>query len=474
MSRLIVISNRVAMPSGTKSPGGLAVGLYDALRDSGGMWLGWNGEIAGADTVADAGAGSQLTTVEQDNITYATFALAEQDYDSFYRGFSNAVLWPVFHYRPDLARYRRADYEGYLQVNRDFVRRLAPLLRPDDVIWVHDYHLLALGAYCREQGIRNRIGFFLHIPFPTTEVFRTIPPHHALAQAMCAYDVVGFQTGSDARAFSDYCEQCLGVERESGGLRTAQRRVRVGTYPIGIDVDDVATMARAKRSRQVAAMKSGLDDRKLIISVDRLDYSKGLVERIAAFEHLLESEPAHRGRVSFVQLAPSSRSDVQGYREIRRDLERAAGRINGKWSELGWTPLRYINRAYERATLMPLLRAAQVGLVTPLRDGMNLVAKEYIAAQSPDDPGVLVLSQFAGAACEMEDGALIVNPYDTEGMASALNRALHMPLAERIERYQHLLQGLRTHDLAAWKNRFLADLRGAGTPTASEPPTLSA
>jgi len=173
-------------------------------------------------------------------------------------------------------------------------------------------------------------------------------------------------------------------------------------------------------------------------------------------------------------LAPPSRSDVQGYREIRRELDRAAGRINGKWGELGWAPLRYITRAYERATLMPLLRAAQVGLVTPLRDGMNLVAKEYIAAQSPDDPGVLVLSQFAGAAREMEEGALIVNPYDTEGMARTLNRALHMPLAERIDRYGSLMQGLRTHDLAAWKSRFLADLRGTVAPAASEPPALSA
>src|SRR5690606_31253301 len=296
-----------------------------------------------------------------------------------------------------------------------------------------------------------------------------------LAQAMCAYDVVGFQTASDARAFSDYCVQHLGAEREASGVHVADRRVRIGTYPIGIDVDGVAAMARAKRSRQVAALKSGLEHRKLVISVDRLDYSKGLLERFAAFEQLLESAPAHRGRVSFVQLAPPSRSDVQGYREIRRELDRAAGRINGKWGELGWAPLRYINRAYERATLMPLLRAAQVGLVTPLRDGMNLVAKEYIAAQPPDDPGVLVLSQFAGAACEMEEGALIVNPYDTEGMADSLDRALLMPLAERIARYERLMQGLRLHDLAAWKDRFLADLRSSAKPgVTTKLPTLPA
>src|SRR5690606_33072433 len=233
-------------------------------------------------------------------------------------------------------------------------------------------------------------------------------------------------------------------------------------YPIGIDVDEVAAMARKKGSRQLVALKSELARRKLIISVDRLDYSKGLLERFAAFEHLLEIEPDHGRDVSFVQLAPSSRADVQGYREIRRELDRAAGRINGKWGELGWAPLRYINRQYNRATLMPLLGASQVGLVTPLRDGMNLVAKEYVASQPQEDPGVLVLSRFAGAAHDLQDGALIVNPYDIEGMAHALNMALRMPLAERKDRHQRLMRILREHDLAAWKNRFLDDLRAKG------------
>ncbi|OZI27210.1 alpha,alpha-trehalose-phosphate synthase (UDP-forming) [Bordetella genomosp. 7] len=456
MSRLIVISNRVAVPAGARTPGGLAVGLYDALRDSGGTWLGWNGEIG-------EGPGDMpLSSVTRDNITYATFPLAQRDYDRFYRGFSNTVLWPAFHYRPDLLRYRRADYDGYLEVNRDFARRLAPVLRPDDVIWVHDYHLLPLGQYCRDLGVRNRIGFFLHIPFPAAPVFETIPPHRDLARAMCAYDVAGFQTHADAQAFSDYCATNLGAVAAPEGLRVNERVLRVDTYPIGIDVDEVAAMARKKGSRQLVALKSELARRKLIISVDRLDYSKGLLERFAAFEHLLEIEPDHGRDVSFVQLAPSSRADVQGYREIRRELDRAAGRINGKWGELGWAPLRYINRQYNRATLMPLLGASQVGLVTPLRDGMNLVAKEYVASQPQDDPGVLVLSRFAGAAHDMQDGALIVNPYDIEGMAHALNMALRMPLAERQERHQRLMRILRERDLAAWKNRFLGDLRAGG------------
>ncbi|SAI59276.1 alpha%2Calpha-trehalose-phosphate synthase [Bordetella ansorpii] len=458
MSRLIVVSNRVTQAASGKATGGLAVGVYDALRGSGGMWLGWNGEVA------EDGAQIEVSQTSHDGIDYCTFPLAKRDYDRFYRGFSNATLWPSFHYRADISSYQRKDYEGYLQVNRDFARRLAPLLKPDDIIWVHDYHLLAFGRFCRDLGIQNRIGFFLHIPFPGPEVFRTVPPSRELAQAMCAYDLLGFQTEADQQAFGDYCERYLQAQRAGNVLSLQGRLVRTGAYPIGIDPESVTEMSRANRSRQVVALKSGLADRKLIISVDRLDYSKGLVERFNAFEQLLEHGPGHRGAVSFVQIAPSSRSDVLGYKEIRRELERTAGRINGKWGELAWTPLRYMNRSYERSVLMPLLRASQVGFVTPLRDGMNLVAKEYVAAQPPDDPGVLVLSEFAGAAREMEDGALLVNPYDIEGMALALDRALRMSLAERASRYESLMKRLSGYDLAKWRDSFLADLRDARQP----------
>jgi len=462
MSRLIVISNRVTQASDGKSTGGLAVGVHEALNEAGGVWLGWNGE-----TVPD-GEPTPLATVTQGNITYATFPLAQKDYDRYYRGFSNAVLWPTFHYRADISCYRREDYDGYQHVNRDIARRLAKLVEPGDVIWVHDYHMMSLGRFCRDLGMANRIGFFLHVPFPGPEVFRTLPPHRTLAEGLCAYDLVGFQTDVDEQAFVDYCVRYLDATPAAPGLVVKGRRVRTGAYPIGVDPDAVATMSRADRSREVVALKSGLADRKLIISVDRLDYSKGLVERFAAFERLLEHAPSHRGTVSFVQIAPSSRADVLGYREIRRELERAAGRINGRWGELAWTPLRYMNRSYPRPVLMPLLRASQVGLVTPLRDGMNLVAKEYVAAQPPEDPGVLVLSQFAGAAREMEGGALLVNPYDTEGMALTLDRALRMPLAERMSRYEVLMRRLRAHDLAHWRDSFLADLQaGAKVPAQS-------
>ncbi|GAA4339264.1 alpha,alpha-trehalose-phosphate synthase (UDP-forming) [Pigmentiphaga soli] len=456
MSRLVVVSNRVApVAEDQPSAGGLAVGVHGALKQSGGIWFGWSGEIVDAPPETP-------TLYQQDSVGYATIGLSRRDYDQYYRGFSNGTLWPTFHYRTDLSRYDRKEYAGYLRVNAWLVEKLKPILRPDDLLWVHDYHLLPFARMCREAGIANRIGFFLHIPFPVEPVLRTVPPHRELTEAMCAYDLLGFQTDDDCTAFSDYARRQLGaVPQAPGVLAVGRRRVRVGTYPIGVLPDEIQEQSQThSNSRQILNLKQGLHQRRLIMSVDRLDYSKGLVERFQAFERLLEMAPAHRGKVSFIQIAPPSRSDVEMYRNIRRQLESAAGRINGRWTDLTWTPIRYINKNYDRLMLMSLFRASQIGYVTPLRDGMNLVAKEYVAAQPADDPGVLVLSEFAGAARELGDGALLVNPYDTDGMAQALGRALIMPVEERKERHQQMMRRLRENDLDRWRDRFLADLRG--------------
>ncbi|WP_454690916.1 alpha,alpha-trehalose-phosphate synthase (UDP-forming) [Achromobacter aloeverae] len=462
MSRLIVISNRVApIAEGKPTAGGLAVGVFDALKQAGGIWFGWNGEIAEGATPPD-----DVRLESRDNITYATVALSRSDYDLYYRGFSNGTLWPVFHYRPDLSSYDRREYAGYLRVNEWLAARLKPLIKPEDRLWVHDYHLLPFARACRRAGLRNRIGFFLHIPFPAEQVMATVPPHQELVEAMCEYDQLGFQTDGDRRAFTDY------VRRRLGGSRVVDRaieldgkRIGVEAYPIGIYPDEIQSLSlKHSRSRQITNLKQGLVQRRLMVSVDRLDYSKGLVERFTAFERLLETKSEHRGQVSFIQIAPPSRSDVEQYRQIRRQLESAAGRINGRFSDLSWTPLRYINKSYDRSLLMSLFRASQVGYVTPLRDGMNLVAKEYVAAQPPDDPGVLVLSEFAGAAEELEDGALLVNPYDADGMAETLHRALTMSLPERRERYESMLQRLKDNNLSHWRDRFLHDLQESGTP----------
>ncbi|WP_028225067.1 alpha,alpha-trehalose-phosphate synthase (UDP-forming) [Paraburkholderia ferrariae] len=467
MGRLIVVSNRVATPTETKgSAGGLAVGVFGALKDAGGIWFGWSGDVV-SETVANAGP----SLVEDGPVSFATVGLTRKDYDQYYRGFSNATLWPVFHYRNDLARYERDEYAGYRRVNAWLAHKLVKLIEPDDNIWVHDYHLIPFAEALRSEGVTNRIGFFLHIPFPSPQVLQTVPPHEELVKSLCCYDLLGFQTRNDEQAFHDYVVRVargkitgpVGNRGNNGdsantGIEAYGRPLRTGVYRIGVFPDEIAEQAARYESRQhVLDLKQSLEGRKLIMSVDRLDYSKGLVERFHAFEQLLEHSPEWRGKVTLVQIAPPTRSDVASYKQIREELEREAGRINGRYSGLDYTPIRYLSQQYDRWKLMSLFRESQVGYVTPLHDGMNLVAKEYVAAQNPADPGVLVLSIFAGAAAELT-GAVLVNPHDAAGMAEALQQALSMPLAERQARYETNMAALRRNDLGVWRDTFLRDL----------------
>jgi trehalose 6-phosphate synthase len=458
MGRLIVVSNRVATPAQTKgSAGGLAVAVFSALKDKGGIWFGWSGDVV-TESVANAGP----SLVEDGRVTFATIGLTRKDYDQYYRGFSNATLWPVFHYRNDLARYERDEYAGYRRVNAWLAHKLLNLVHPDDDIWVHDYHLIPFAEALRSEDVGNRIGFFLHIPFPSPQVLQTIPPHEELVRSLCCYDLIGFQTRNDQLAFHDYIvRNARGkvVEHgESARVEAFGRKLRTGVYRIGVFPDEIAEQAmRDQRHQQVVDLEQSLEGSKLIMSVDRLDYSKGLVERFHAFEALLEREPQWRGKVTLVQIAPPTRSDVASYKRIRDELEREAGRINGRYSGLDYTPIRYLSQQYDHGELMSLFRESQVGYVTPLHDGMNLVAKEYVAAQNPADPGVLVLSIFAGAAAELT-GALLVNPHDAAGMSEALQRALSMPLAERQARYEINMEALRRNNLGVWRDTFLRDL----------------
>jgi trehalose 6-phosphate synthase len=461
VSRLIIVSNRVApISEGGPAAGGLAVGVYDALKETGGMWFGWSGDVL--DASSEAGKLS-IKLEEHGPVTFATIGLVKRDYDQYYRGFSNATLWPAFHYRPDLIEFDRNEYDGYCRVNRWLATQLAPLLKPDDVIWVHDYHLIPFAQALRTLGVKNRIGFFLHIPFPATQILLSVPRHGELVEAMCAFDLLGFQTEPDLRAFCDYVESEAGgsIERNHGPARISAygQTLKAAAYPIGVYPDEIAALAKDGESgRDVEIVKSTLHHRKLVMSVDRLDYSKGLVERFRAFERLIEHAPAQRNNVSFLQIAPPTRSDVDAYRDIRLQLEAESGRINGRYAELDWTPIRYIHRQYERPVLAALFREAHVGLVTPLRDGMNLVAKEYVSAQDPEDPGVLVLSQFAGAARELT-AALIVNPLDIDDMADAIGTALAMPLNERRARYDEMMAQLRENNVSVWRDNFLRDLK---------------
>ncbi|KVV37026.1 trehalose-6-phosphate synthase [Burkholderia territorii] len=456
MSRLIIVSNRVApISEGEPAAGGLAIGVYDALKETGGMWFGWSGEVV-------ASGAPQIRIEERGPVTFATVGLSRRDYDQYYRGFSNATLWPAFHYRADLIQYDRHEFEGYGRVNVWLAQQLVPLLQDDDVIWVHDYHLIPFARALRAAGVKNRIGFFLHIPFPAAQVLVNVPPHRELVESLCAFDLLGFQTEPDLRAFCDYIEFEAGgeVAREGRTMRVSAfgNTLRAAAYPIGVYPDEIASLAQAGEHGKAARMATSLRGRQLIMSVDRLDYSKGLVERFRAFEKLLEHQASIRNRVSFLQIAPSTRADLRAYQDIRLQLEAESGRINGRYAELDWAPILYIHRQYDRQVLAALYRLARVGFVTPLRDGMNLVAKEYVSAQNPEDPGVLVLSRFAGAARELT-GALIVNPIDIDGMADALSQALTMPLAERRARYADMIAQLRENNVSVWRDNFLRDLQ---------------
>jgi trehalose 6-phosphate synthase len=457
LSRVIIVSNRVAVPKGAAAAGGLAVALLGAISDEGGLWFGWGGETHPADTPQPP-PDTQL----RDGNSFVTISIPATLHAPYYDGFANGTLWPLFHYFVDNFRYQDEHYEAYLAVNALFARELAPLLASDDLIWVHDYHLIPLAARLRAQGVRTPIGFFLHIPFPTFEVLRALPVHREILDALLAYDLLGFQTEADRQAFLGAARAVYGADRVSAGavVRTAERLVRTGVYPVGVDLEATArSAAKTVASGQVRNMTKGLVGRRLIIGVDRLDYSKGLLERFDAYQQFLEECPEHRGKVTYLQIAPLGRQNVKAYARMRRALEQSAGSINGRFAEVDWTPIRYLNRSFSHATLLGFLRLAQVCLVTPLRDGMNLVAKEFIAAQDPANPGVLVLSDRAGAANEMTD-ALIVNPYDRRGIARALKQALDMPLDERRARHAKLLAALRENDIHAWRARFVANLGG--------------
>ncbi len=456
--RLVVVSNRVPVPSNAGSPnaGGLAVALDAALKQRGGLWFGWSGAtVKGREPETQAHAFG--------NVEYAVSDLSERDLDDFYHGFANRALWPVCHYRLDLTGFNRRNTAGYFRVNEFFARRLAQLIRPDDVIWIHDYHFIPLASYLRQMGFANRIGFFLHIPWAPPDLASVLPAYDLMMRGFAAYDLVGFQTPLDAENFGNAVTRGgLGRLTADGCYEAFGRRFRVGVFPIGIDTPAFRQMAEAAdRNALVRRMAKSLEGKHLLIGVDRLDYSKGLAQRIEAFSCFLENDGSFRNRVTFLQITPKSRSEVPEYAQMQRDLAEQIGRTNGHFGDVDWTPIRYINKPIGHTALAGLYRLARVGLVTPLRDGMNLVAKEYVAAQSSEDPGVLVLSRFAGAAHEL-DAALIVNPYDTDATAAAIRRALEMPLDERQARWSAMMAQLSEHTVDRWCTDFLAALVAEG------------
>jgi trehalose 6-phosphate synthase len=444
--RLVAVSNRI--PTEAEPAGGLMVALHDCLSETGGLWVG-----AAAEPVAVPS--KALTEIGSGAYRRLAFEITEEEHEEFYLGYANSVLWPLFHRRSDLISYDASQAKAYAEVNARVARLLIHELRPDDRLWIHDYHFLPLALELRRLGVRNPIGFFLHTPFPSRADLPALPQHHDLFGWLAAYDLVGLQTERDVAA----CLEAFRADRESevmmnGRLRRAGSEVAVAAFPIGIDVARFAADAEANASRGDLALGDG---NKLLIGIDRLDYSKGLVERFKGFEAFLDARGPDDPRATFLQIAQLSRTDVEAYRDIREELEATAGRINGRHGTLDWTPIRYLSHGVPREQVAGLMRCAQVCLVTPLADGMNLVAKEFVAAQDPDDPGVLILSRFAGAAEDMTD-AIQVNPHDRGEIARAIRTALRMPLDERRARHDMLLDVISSRDVSWWRRSYLRRL----------------
>ncbi len=448
MSRLVVVSNRVWPNRQEALAGGVAVAITDVLQRRGGLWSGWSGKLCER-------LQSDARIEGADELTLAVIDLTRLDFEGYYNGHANRCLWPLCHFRLDLMKFNAANEAAYRRVNAQIAIALQPLLRKDDLIWVHDYHLIPLGGILRSMGCHQRIGFFLHVPFPPPELLLCLPSHQRLVNDLLCYDLIGMQTDSDLQRLSDYLEREAGGSVCAGIASALGCNARVGCFPVGIDAERfVRASVSAIAEKEAQHMKNALRGRDQIISVDRLDYSKGLLRRLAAVEELLACRPDLHGHIEFLQIAPTSRTDLRDYQDFRRELEAAAARVNGRFSQADWTPIQYVNHTLSRTRLCGLYRASRIGLVTPMRDGMNLVCKEYVAAQDKLDPGVLVLSCFAGAARRMP-ASILVNPYDVIGVAAGITQARNMPLEERRNRHAELMEGIRHNDSTRWAESFL-------------------
>lgn len=463
MGRIVVVSNRLPevraagrMEEPEVPVGGLASAVLGALRSRpGSIWVGWSGGIM------EEGQDPRFASRSTRHVKLLGIPLTQRDVDEYYLGYCNQTLWPLFHLFQGRAKIRLRHEARYRRVQASFAAHVHRLLQPGDVVWVHDYHLLLLGRELRRLGWRGKVGFFLHTPFPPHDVFQFLPEPRDTLAAMLEYDLVGFHVQGFLDNYIYGCKRELQAQWDGSILRAEGRSQVVGTYPVGIDPHDFlpprAAPGGAHRRRVLGRF---LRRRSLILSVDRLDYTKGVPERLLAYRALFERHERWRKKVVLLQIASPSRVAVPAYVEQRSRIEALLGRVNGELAEHDWTPIRYLYRSYPRHFLARLYREARVGLVTPLRDGMNLVAKEFVAAQDPDDPGVLVLSRSAGAAQQLEE-ALLVNPFITADVANGMHRALLMPLAERRERHAALLSRVRRETASEWARRFIRDLGNA-------------
>jgi trehalose 6-phosphate synthase len=464
-SRLLVVSNRLpyafrrARGGWRAEPGsgGLITALLPVLRNRGGTWIGWPGapgraaDFSRALAAAGAEAGYRLAPV----------ALTEEEVRDFYQGFANEVIWPLFHDLPSLCNFDPAYWRAYRKVNVKYARAVHARAGPGDFVWVHDYHLMLAGAELRALGTRAHAAFFLHIPFPAPDVFMKLPWRAPLMDALLQFELLGFQSARDLRNFAA-CAQALrkSVRAASRGMllvgATQHGAARAGHFPISIDYNAFLRRATAPDvAAKAQELHRLLPRRKLVLGVDRLDYSKGITLRLRAFQDLLERHPDMRGRVSLIQVVVPSREAIAQYDRMKTEIEQLVGRINGSFARPGgWVPVWYEYRSLTRLELLAYYRAADIALITPLKDGMNLVAKEYCACSIEEDC-VLILSEFAGAAEQLAAGALLVNPYDIEGVAEAIRTAHYMPRPERVARMRTMRRSIRRNDVFAWVDEFL-------------------
>lgn len=453
---LVVVSNRVVTPKLDQPiEGGLAAALLPAVENFGAIWVGSDNRLS------ETAERDSLATIEAlGSGAVATVGLPKLHYTGYYQGFSNSALWPVLHSRTDLVSTCSADYISYRSVNTFMARSLRRFVKLDTQFWIHDYHFLPLGDELRRLGIHHKIGFFLHTPFPARDVFAALPHHRDLVQAMLSYDLIGFQTDDDRDNFADYVAQELGYDSSGDAVVTATGSTRLATFPIGIDADAFSRQATQAAARpEVSRLRSSLQGAQLAIGVDRIDYSKGLLNRLAAFDRLLQTQPALKRAITLLQIALPSRECIDTYQRLRTEFACMVSEINGRHGEVDWMPIRCLMKGVSQAKLAGYYRTARVGLVTSLHDGMNLVAKEYVAAQNPLDPGVLVLSRFTGAARQL-DSALLVDPHDIDGLARAIAQAFAMSEDERRERWNAMMARLRASSLDAWFSDFVRVLKG--------------
>jgi trehalose 6-phosphate synthase/phosphatase len=465
--RLVIVSNRLPVAvrrhDGTAAladaSGGLATGLRPLHEATRGVWIGWPGESLRGRGAADPEVERLLEARR-----LVPVHLTAQEVRQYYEGFSNGVIWPLFHYLLDRVPLGDHEWEAYRAVNERFADVVARHANPGDTIWIHDYQLMLLPGLVRQRVPGARIGFFLHVPFPSSELFRILPWRRELLEGLLGADLIGFHTHAYARHFVVAVRQILGLDPAVDRIAYGERQVRFSHFPMGIDAEGFER--RARQPAVVAAsgtIRREAGDRQVLLGIDRLDYTKGIPRRLLAFERLLEHHPDLRSRVRLIQVAVPSRSGIEPYQAIRRQVEEIVGRINGRFGTLGSAPVHYLYQAVSPTQLAALYRAADVMLVTPLRDGMNLVAKEFVASR-PDEDGVLVLSEFAGAAAELGE-AVSANPFDIDAMAAVFRRALEMEPLERRTRMRELRQRVRRQTVQRWADSFLGALRPARATT---------